>query len=440
MKRLLILLLFIPLLSSGTLYYVSPSGNDANPGTIGSPFRNWQKLQDVLTAGDTGYLRGGTYVPTTATSLYIHCYFDGLTGTSTNWITILNYPGEFPIYDFTGFITTNASGNSVSVAFNNCQYLRFKGVRITGFAQIADGSGVSRGLGIDNSNVLTIEQVEIDNMGGGGFGVGDGCDSITFLNNDAHHLADPNSPGTPYGGADGFNVSGAITATNIFFTGNRAWWCSDDGFDNFGNNSTCIYVGNWAFWNGYRPGTFIEGGNGEGFKLGPTSSSALTDTLKWLYNNLASWNRTVGFNQNNGQCLYKLYNNTANNNGIYGFWWGWENATVQDFKNNIAYASGTLDLEHAGSNVPAAYNSWNGTVSVSNDDFINFTINGLDMPRSADGCLPNLRYMQLKAGSDLINSGIDVGFPYIDRAPDMGYKEMNNLTELFFKRGRLNAR
>ena len=49
-------------------YYVAPNGNDANPGTITSPFRTMQRARDVVrtvNANMTGdinvYLRGGTY-------------------------------------------------------------------------------------------------------------------------------------------------------------------------------------------------------------------------------------------------------------------------------------------------------------------------------------------------------------------------------------------
>ena len=47
--------------SKANTFYVSPSGSDSNPGTIDKPFKTWQKLSSVLKAGDTGYIRGGTY-------------------------------------------------------------------------------------------------------------------------------------------------------------------------------------------------------------------------------------------------------------------------------------------------------------------------------------------------------------------------------------------
>ena len=42
-------------------YYVSPSGNDANPGTAAAPFRTVAKGVNVAAAGDTVILGNGTY-------------------------------------------------------------------------------------------------------------------------------------------------------------------------------------------------------------------------------------------------------------------------------------------------------------------------------------------------------------------------------------------
>jgi len=42
-------------------YHVATSGNDANPGTSASPFRTIQRAANVVAAGDTVYIRAGTY-------------------------------------------------------------------------------------------------------------------------------------------------------------------------------------------------------------------------------------------------------------------------------------------------------------------------------------------------------------------------------------------
>lgn len=80
---------------TGTSYYVAPNGNDANPGTLAAPFAEVQTGLVRLTPGDTLYLRGGTYFP--STSLWIVQQ-----GTAARPITVRNYPGETPVIDGRG--------------------------------------------------------------------------------------------------------------------------------------------------------------------------------------------------------------------------------------------------------------------------------------------------------------------------------------------------
>lgn len=69
-------------------YYVSTTGNNSNPGTEGKPWRTIAKGMDMLNAGDTLYVRGGTYT-------------EGLmrikrSGTEASPIKVLSSPGESP--------------------------------------------------------------------------------------------------------------------------------------------------------------------------------------------------------------------------------------------------------------------------------------------------------------------------------------------------------
>src|SRR2546428_9686097 len=50
--------------ATAATYYVATTGNDANPGTPVRPFRTIRKGLSILRAGDTLYLRGGTYAET----------------------------------------------------------------------------------------------------------------------------------------------------------------------------------------------------------------------------------------------------------------------------------------------------------------------------------------------------------------------------------------
>jgi hypothetical protein len=73
------------LASNGTVYYVAPTGTDSNPGTQSQPWQTIQKAADTLVAGDTVYVRAGTYeeqvIPLNS-------------GSAGNYITYAAYPGE----------------------------------------------------------------------------------------------------------------------------------------------------------------------------------------------------------------------------------------------------------------------------------------------------------------------------------------------------------
>jgi hypothetical protein len=73
-----------------TIYYVSTSGNDSNPGTYEQPWRTISKAARTLKPGDTVYIREGIY------SESVH--FE-TSGTSSSPINILAYPDENPVID-----------------------------------------------------------------------------------------------------------------------------------------------------------------------------------------------------------------------------------------------------------------------------------------------------------------------------------------------------
>jgi len=76
--------------AASSTYYVSPSGSDSGPGTLSSPWRTVAKALATLRAGDTLYVRGGTYVESIK-SIKIS------QGTATAPIRVANYPGERPV-------------------------------------------------------------------------------------------------------------------------------------------------------------------------------------------------------------------------------------------------------------------------------------------------------------------------------------------------------
>ena len=70
--------------ASGTTYYVSPTGSDTDPGTESQPWKTIQKAADTLSAGDTVYIKAGTYqervVPQNSGSAGIYITYSAYSG------------------------------------------------------------------------------------------------------------------------------------------------------------------------------------------------------------------------------------------------------------------------------------------------------------------------------------------------------------------------
>lgn len=75
------------------VYYVAKTGLDGNPGTEAQPWQTIQKAAATMTAGDTAYVRSGTYneqvTPVNS-------------GNAGAWITLKAFPGDKVIIDGTG--------------------------------------------------------------------------------------------------------------------------------------------------------------------------------------------------------------------------------------------------------------------------------------------------------------------------------------------------
>jgi len=75
-------------------YYVATTGSDSNPGSQAAPWRTIAHAVDKMVAGDTTYVRGGTYNETRSI-----VFRKSGTGESSR-IRLLNAPGETPKINF----------------------------------------------------------------------------------------------------------------------------------------------------------------------------------------------------------------------------------------------------------------------------------------------------------------------------------------------------
>lgn len=377
-------------------YYVATTGSDSDTGTLTSPFKTIEKAVSVVKAGETIYLRGGTYILTTTITL-------GKSGTENTRISLLAYPGERPVLDF----TTQAFG-SRGVVLTGSWWL-IKGFDITGAGD--------NGMLITGGNNNDIELCNFYRNRDSGLQLDNGASDNTIINCDSYYNADP----TDYGDADGFAPKLTVGSGNKF-AGCRAWLNCDDGWDGYlrGANDVSTTLENcWSFRNGYLEDGTDPGAsaNGNGFKMGGSDDKTLAHNFT-LKNCLAFSNKAKGFDQNSNRGSMTLYNCTGHGNLVANYRIKTElDAGKTLTLKNCAELGGTAEL--------AAFafqekNSWLQPFAVTAADFRSTDPTGATGPRKNDGSLPHIEYMHLAPGSELIDAGVNLGLPFAGTAPDLG--------------------
>lgn len=392
----------------------SPAGNDSNSGTIGSPWATLNHAWGSLSAGDTLYLRGGTHE-------YDHMqYLQSHNGTAGNLINIWGYPGETPILTRSpSYVVT--PGVDQDLIYVEGNYLHWQDIEIAFFDQKPGETPWSAFRFGDSSNCIFKRISYHDNMASMSIR---GASSNNLIEDcDFYRNSDPyGSDGAgldAWDGADGLQIN-FCTGTGNIIRNCRAWWNCDDGFDLWENTGVATIENCWAFWNGYRPGTFTAAGNGSGIKLGQTTGTTITTKYRTVQNCIVHKNRSFGIVENALLGQSDIFNNTVSESGVYSFWFGAWNASVSNITNNVSYNDAGRDI---GGSAIETTNSWQGGLTVNSSDFQSLDDSQLNAARNSDGTLPSITFMKLTSGSDLINAGTDVGLPYTGPAPDLGYAE-----------------
>jgi hypothetical protein len=163
-------------------YYVSPSGDDSNPGTIDQPWQTIQHAADTVTAGNTVYIRRGTY------NEHVRTMHDG--NPTDGYIIFAAYPGETPIIDGTGVTEAN---NGVIV---DQSYIKLIGLEICNWTE--------NGIWAENAGYLEIADCVVHDVGYG-IGVSDGTHDFALNRVEMHHFDYYGFDASPSGGADCYN-------------------------------------------------------------------------------------------------------------------------------------------------------------------------------------------------------------------------------------------
>ncbi len=440
MKKLFISLFIVAysLSLSAVNYYASPNGS--GDGSSESKPTTFSKALGKLKAGDTLYLLGGQYnLNTTKVTV---------SGSSSKVVTICNYDATEVIFDFR---KTAYGKRGLEIS---SKYLHLKGITLR-----YSGKNALYCTGSNN----TFENLQVYGNGDSGVQMkGEGGNNL-ILNVDSYDNFDYGNTsgsdlaftGVDYGGnADGFADKQYTGAPNRY-VGCRAWNNSDDGWDFFQRVTTsgetlmekCICYNNGpasydmtnhgryetdkSFFEQFKSGksvtddegnkatvtlsNFKNWGNGNGFKVGGKETKHNVKVVHCL----AVGNTVKGFDQNNNAGTMYFYNCTGYKNKGCNF--GFHNSKgTLTVRNSVSLSGGSKDVFKT--KTTADHNTWNGT-SCSTTDFLSTDLSESIAPRNADGSLPTIALMHLQENSKLIDAGVNVGYEYVGKAPDLGCYE-----------------
>jgi hypothetical protein len=422
-------------------FFVATNGDNNAIGDISHPFLTIQKAQEAVVAGDTVYVRGGIYMMTeemiAATSSNIWAFVTHLnkSGSAGKRINYWAYPGERPIFNYQNVKPLNLRVHAFQVTGS---YIHIKGLEVVG-VQVTILTHTQSECFENQGSYNIYEQLSMHDGQAIGFYLTKGSNNL-ILNCDAYNNRDYTSENKLGGNTDGFgNHPSSDTYVNNIFRGCRAWFNSDDGYDCISAKAATVFENCWAFYNGYSS-TFSSLADGNGFKAGGYGSATLSSLPVVIPNNTIKYclsvkNKSNGFYSNHHLAGSYWYNNTAylnaNNYNMLNRKAPNSNDYLTDvpgfghvLKNNLGFnarSSEMTQIDYA--NCDASNNYFNLPVSVSSADFKSLDLALLTLPRQADGSLPNIDFMRLKDDSDLINAGIDIGFPFEGLKPDLGYQE-----------------
>ena len=424
--------------------YVSPNGNDASAdGSIDKPFYSLQNAVNLVSAGDSIFMMGGTYTY----SLRINIGKIGTADGGTIYLGTQN--GERALLDFSAMaLEPNNQGIRLTGSYWHIYGLDIKGAGDNGLliernkptggtpADIKDKTEEGHHNVIEFCSFYENKDTGLQMKNMAEYNRVINCDS--YFNRDAED-----------GNADGFAPKLSVGTGNYFY-GCRAWNNSDDGWDGilydgkegFDDDMTTIYENCWAFNNGFLKDGSEGKGNGNGFKFGGSSNMDRRHNAI-VIRCLAFDNLMKGFDQNHNTGDMFLLNCT-----------GFSNKYLKN-KNHFTYKIDE-DILSPGKELTLinCVAIWDGIVDPGKSqytplrlmegvrytsdflttpaDYVTTSTDGVLAARKADGSLPDVDFMKIKPGNTkLIDAGTIVdafdfngiaieGLKFEGALPDLG--------------------
>ncbi|MCW5785303.1 MAG: right-handed parallel beta-helix repeat-containing protein [Nitrospirales bacterium] len=315
-----------PLGAFAAEFFVSTTGNNSNSGTIQSPFLTLEKAASVMAAGDTMYIRAGTY-KRRAGDLAVPSG-GGSWATAT---TIKAYNNEEVI--ITPFDETSYVGTRTLNFASNRSWIIVDGLIIDGLNQ-SGGKGGAGGIVLSyNGHHFRIINTEIRYTAASGLGTSNATHN-EFINLHLHHNNHQLPPGDPNYSKRNYGIyleSGNNLVQGCDIHHNRDYGIHMYSGQTWKPNNNII-VGNTVYENG-RTGILVWSG----------VDSLVANNVVWGNGTGASTGYTGdnrhGIYTNSGAHNTLLYNNTLYGN-VEGelFLGGGADRIIA--KNNIMYGNG----------------------------------------------------------------------------------------------------
>ena len=326
----------------GNTYYVAKTGLDSNDGSLAHPWLTINHAASTAVAGDTVYVRSGTY-----NEYVFDCYHSGTAG---NPITFENYPGESPIIDGTGLANPSSNYGLLYIVGN---YINWQGFEIR-------NSLIYEGVYALHAFQVNLSNLKIHAINGSGIALGDCSNMVidtcelyncntnpqydeTIILSPAQNIEIKNCyiHDTGSAGIDCKGANGDSGCNNISIHNNEI--C------NLANGSSGIYIDMQGInQNGFSIYCNKIHNCGNAITLGSEGNAAtLTNTN--IYNNLI-YNNTYGFQVQpySFPKTVSIINNTFYNN-LIGLGWDDTAANYQVncvVRNNIVVSTTTYSLIH----------------------------------------------------------------------------------------------
>jgi len=313
-------------------YYVAKNGNDANPGSEAEPWLTIQKAADALVAGDTVYIKEGTYneqvVPQNS-------------GGSGNYITYAAYPVD----------TATIDGNSVRwpsyetglFTIEDRSYIIVSGLNILNAGPHDNNAGIY----VDHSDHITIQENYTYNTVSSGIGVWNSTNVIIDGNEVQLACNDGEQECITVGGTDTFEVK------NNYIHHGGPGTNGGEGIDaKDGSSNGKIYNNHVHDTQAERPGIYLDAWDKHTFNID-------------VYQNIVhECGAGISVASENGGLLenLRIYNNVVYHNRANGLEigaWGEPGVTMHPV-HNITFINNTL--YHNGNN------NWGGGIQLENPD------------------------------------------------------------------------